>query len=388
MRARGMSQTDLAAAMGLSKSTMSRLMSGERKISAGELAVFASVLDVSVAELLGEAPVAARARSRQLALAARLSAGDVEDVRDVNVRDALARARELLELTDQLDRLVVAAPLTLAELPERPRSGRYVDQGTVLAKRVRTTLGLGDARIDDVSMLAAEQFGLAVAREPLSSDLLGLLITDEPTGRDGSGVAGAALALVNSDDTFGRQRFTVAHELGHLLFGDADVQFVDYRNATDLRETRANSFAAELLMPEGGVRATAAKLGAKPAGEADALAWAEQLVCDVATGFDSSVLSAIRRCNTLGYVDNAEKEQLKQRSAFQMLRATGHGDYEDAHGAGRNDIDPPQLLADKALYAYAEGLVGIGTLARLWKARDENVLRGQLAQAGWTQSFA
>lgn len=59
-----------------------------------------------------------------------------------------------------------------------------------------------------------------------------------------------------------RQRFTIAHELGHLLLHegrpltvDQAVLRVDLRNdvssmATDLQEIQANTFAAALLMPE------------------------------------------------------------------------------------------------------------------------------------------
>lgn len=375
----------------MSKSTMSRLMGGGRKISAGELAVLAHVLDVSVAELIGEVvssvPEPARveavvaAKSRPLALAARLG-GEGTDF-----EAAVGRARELLELTDQFDKLVAAPPLDLAEVPPCPTTDRYVDQGTWFAERVRESLGLGDACIEDVSLLAAERFGLAVAREPLPHDLLGLLVTDEPTGRDGAGASGATLVLVNSEDTYGRQRFTIAHELGHLLFGDADTRFFDLRKSKHWHETRANYFAAALLMPETGVRTAAEKLGPCPADEAAAHEWAEQLVCDVATKFHSSVQSAIYRANTLGFFADAETRRLTGQSAFDMLRRTGHDDYQDVHGIGKNDIDPPKLLADKALYAYAQGLVGIGALARLWKTDNETGLRVDLADAGWVQMF-
>lgn len=387
MRLRGMSQTELAREAGMSKSTMSRLMGGGRKISAGELAVLAHVLEVSVAELVGEVastvaePVAVPAKSRPLALAARL-AGE-----DTDFDAALSRATELLELTDQFDKLVASEPLDLAEFPTLPTTSRYVDQGTQLADRVRESLGLGDNCVDDVSVLAAERFGLAVAREPLPYALLGLLVTDEPTGRDGAGQSGATLVLVNSEDTYGRQRFTIAHELGHLLFGDANTRFFDLRKSTDWREQRANYFAASFLMPEGGVRAAAEKLGPRPSRDAQAHEWAEQLVCDVTTTFHSSVQSAIYRCNALSFFDRNESDRLVRQSAFDMLRRTGHGEYQDVHGIGKNDIDPPKLLADKALYAYAQGLVGIGALARLWKADDVAELRADLAEAGWVPTF-
>ncbi|WP_307830851.1 ImmA/IrrE family metallo-endopeptidase [Rhodococcus sp. KRD162] len=50
-----------------------------------------------------------------------------------------------------------------------------------------------------------------------------------------------------------RTRFTIAHELGHVMlawhFGDSEC-LLDKSNQTDPREVEANAFAAELLMPE------------------------------------------------------------------------------------------------------------------------------------------
>lgn len=65
---------------------------------------------------------------------------------------------------------------------------------------------------------------------------------------------------VNRDQARVRQRFTIAHELGHLLLHDHGQVYVDrgFRvrlrsgrsgEGTDLEEMDANRFAAELLMP-------------------------------------------------------------------------------------------------------------------------------------------
>lgn len=48
-----------------------------------------------------------------------------------------------------------------------------------------------------------------------------------------------------------RQRFTVAHELGHFALGheDAPRDIGNFQSSGDFRERQANKFAAELLMP-------------------------------------------------------------------------------------------------------------------------------------------
>ena len=65
---------------------------------------------------------------------------------------------------------------------------------------------------------------------------------------------GEKIIAVNKVDNTLRQRFTIAHELGHyfLHFNDIDEDgsFVSFRASRSARETEANNFAAELLMPE------------------------------------------------------------------------------------------------------------------------------------------
>lgn len=56
MRERGINQTTLGGRAGLSKTAMSRLMKGERRITAGERETIAYALGVPAASLLGEKP--------------------------------------------------------------------------------------------------------------------------------------------------------------------------------------------------------------------------------------------------------------------------------------------------------------------------------------------
>lgn len=62
---------------------------------------------------------------------------------------------------------------------------------------------------------------------------------------------GSKIIIVNPYDSLTRQRFTVAHELGHALLHNegvherSDVRLTSYRK----HEVEANKFAAALLMP-------------------------------------------------------------------------------------------------------------------------------------------
>jgi Zn-dependent peptidase ImmA (M78 family) len=104
-----------------------------------------------------------------------------------------------------------------------------------------------------------------VVREDLPSDVSGMLVP-LPLVQGNRKWA----IVVNKQDAPVRQRFTIAHELGHLLIhkyptphadGRLQVRFRDEKSAAGSvrEEIEANQFAAELLMPERYVRTWAKK---------------------------------------------------------------------------------------------------------------------------------
>ena len=90
---------------------------------------------------------------------------------------------------------------------------------------------------------------------------LGADVTYEAYDGDVSGMIyrydGHAVIGVNSTHAPTRQRFTVAHEIGHYVLHDGQPMFIDrfltrvnWRNGeSNTEEIEANQFAAELLMP-------------------------------------------------------------------------------------------------------------------------------------------
>src|SRR6266851_1759525 len=95
----------------------------------------------------------------------------------------------------------------------------------------------------------ARLLGADVRYEPFEGELSGMLFREK----------GRSVVGVNALHSRTRQRFTIAHELGHLLLHSDNDLFVDkhYRvrrdrrssEASDYAEIQANAFAAELLMP-------------------------------------------------------------------------------------------------------------------------------------------
>lgn len=92
--------------------------------------------------------------------------------------------------------------------------------------------------------LIANQNNIQISRAP-NKDFSGLLIRKEDK----------SLIGVNNNESPKRQRFTIAHELGHYFLHPNKNAFVDYRDnqkniKRGIKEIQANIFAAALLMPK------------------------------------------------------------------------------------------------------------------------------------------
>lgn len=134
----------------------------------------------------------------------------------------------------------------------------------------------------DVETIAHRE-GLRVVRRALETNTSGVLV------RNGD----AVVLGVNSSNHPLRQRFTIAHELGHYLLHEGRPLLVDSTvrinkrdnlssTATNSEEIQANAFAANLLMPSDMVFAAVA------ASPAPLLRNPEQLAVHLARQFDVS----------------------------------------------------------------------------------------------------
>lgn len=94
----------------------------------------------------------------------------------------------------------------------------------------------------------AEHFGISVVNNN-DADLLG----EKEYGCSMVGSDGRWTIVYKDSDTPGRVRFTLAHELGHILLGhEIEAGFGHYRRITPskpINETQADEFAARLLAP-------------------------------------------------------------------------------------------------------------------------------------------
>lgn len=119
--------------------------------------------------------------------------------------------------------------------------------------------GLMSAPVDLESV--AKRLGAQVVYDDLEDDVSGFLLREK----------GASTIAINKQHHPNRQRFTLAHECGHLflhaqegdrLWLDKTLFFRDGSKSGDhLSEIQANQFAAGLLMPEELLKASLGESG-------------------------------------------------------------------------------------------------------------------------------
>jgi len=216
--------------------------------------------------------------------------------------------------------------------------------GAKRARQIREELGLDPAApLDCVLTLVESDLGLPVVIAALPAGVAGCC------WRDGERV----VLWVNGTHRPVRQRFTLAHELGHLRCshdGAIPVEtFVTLGGkTTDSREVQANAFAAELLAPAAGV-ADIVK-GREPG--------LEQVV-RIAAMFGISSIAALYRLNTLGLTGAYEELAAaiangEHEATWERLSPAATGDAIAAIDAG----DLPRLspaLRDSALAGMVRG---------------------------------
>ncbi|HVB43099.1 MAG TPA: ImmA/IrrE family metallo-endopeptidase [Streptosporangiaceae bacterium] len=345
--ARGMTGEELGAALGLSRSQVSKVEHGTRRLDVSEVAAVADALDVSLAEVLGVE------RSGSLALAARVMTAPQSD-------DTLPSRRRLRQLLEADASLVSATGLregrptqsgldVLALIKDRgiPSGRAPWRDGEDLADLVRQGLGLGRAPIADVAELAERHFGLDVLAWPTGTAVSGLCAHGH----------GVAMVLISTSFPRGHQRFTAAHELAHHLLRDPREIVIDsnlYDNSNPM-EQRANAFAAALLMPASGLRDV---IAGRPIDET--------VLAELMRHFGASFSALLYRLasSSVRLLSARIRDVWLQKPTSSVLRAANDPAPGDLVVPDESRRIPPRLWR-AAQAGYQDGRVGIGTLAAL-----------------------
>jgi Zn-dependent peptidase ImmA (M78 family)/transcriptional regulator with XRE-family HTH domain len=361
--ARGMTGQQLGDALGLSRSQVSKIEHGTRRLEVGELAAVADALEISLGGVLGIE------RSGSLALAARVMAAPQGDdtlpsrrrMRQLLEAEAtLASAAGLPESRPTLSGQNVLALISKEGIP----SGRPPWQdGEALASLVRDGLGLGRAPVADTTDLAEQHFGLDVLAWPTGKGVSGLCAHGQ----------GVAMMLVSTAFPRGHQRFTAAHEMAHHLLHDPREVVVDsdlFDNGNPM-EQRANAFAAALLMPADGLRDVIAD---RPI---DAVVISE-LMRHFGVSFKALLYRLASR--STGLLTTQARDEWLQKQSSSVLRAANDPAPEELTRPDEAKRIPARLWR-AAQAGYQSGRIGIGTLAALADEPPEQLFT-RLAASG------
>lgn len=357
----GLTQRDVESASGVSQSMIHRIESGKRTTATLEdFDRLAQATGIGLEELLYGSAVEARVLA-----SARASGGT-----DAAARSAMRRGVELLMLDDRLD-AAVAGLRQVQRCPalEIPQTGSVQERGQAAAHAVRGALHLGDAPVTDLAEIIEALTGADVGAAPLPEGVSGICVTDPERA--------TSVILIDSTCVAERQRFSLAHELGHLLFGSSTCVEAVAADRTP-QEVLCDEFARNLLIPVSGVRSwLAASHGA--AGDQEI---GERAMALLARHFGASPEATRVQLDRMGLLHGLLKDS-PLPSGKRWAYRYGWGPQYDADQAAAMQPRAPRRILDRAMAAYRSGRLGIAALARL-QDRTVPELEKSLAEAGIT----
>ncbi|WP_028662825.1 ImmA/IrrE family metallo-endopeptidase [Saccharomonospora halophila] len=235
--------------------------------------------------------------------------------------------------------------------------------GRRAAERFRAEHNLGVQPLGDLVALIEQTTGIDVTVLDAGPDEHGLTMRDRTRGTVFIGVARTRKPM--------RQRSTLAHELGHVLFQDWVDQDAGNWSDRSPTETRADAFARHLLVPTEGLRAF---LGDRKLGTQSTLS-------NVVQHFLVSPQIAGIALHQAGYLDDAAKQESRGLTAPGLAARFGWSDqYRVLQGDSDQRRAPQQLLA-RATRGYAEGVLPVRAVANLRGVPLEDAQR-DLREAG------
>jgi Zn-dependent peptidase ImmA (M78 family) len=330
----GLTQTEFATRAGLDASKMSKSLSGVRRFSSLDLARIAQLGNVTVDWLLG-------ADAMEAAAAGRFTSAKTDAV-----DQAVGAAGGYARLRDDLVFLGYPQP-TLPSVGSAPK-GRLIDQGAQLAERARAlVLAAGADTTERYLVEVVEQvFGIDVGVVDLPAGFDGLAWRDDDV----------RLILMGTSQTPARQRFTLAHELAHVLAHDDQALHVDpditrLEPARKGSEMRANAFAASFLMPESAIPASAAR--------------SDQAFAELADQLSVSPETLAWRMFSLGLLPAGTRDSLRSMTALRAAQIAGTAGRFSEWLAVSARPRVPGLLARDSFQSYVDGSATLRPYAQL-----------------------
>lgn len=240
-------------------------------------------------------------------------------------------------------------------------------QAKKAAQEFRTAHGLGVQPLGDLVGIVERFTGYDVAVVDAEADEHGLTMFDPVRAHILIGVARTRHPM--------RQRSTLAHELGHVIFKDYldGLQGApgEGESSRPAEEIRADAFARHLLIPQEGLKAW---LGTEePASEVTLSRVVQRYLV-------SPAIAAIALRDT-GYINSDLTKKWQQISTGTLATKYGWRDYYLGLQEEADRVRAPQKLLARATRGYIEGVVSAQAIATL-RGIPEAELLAEFAEAG------
>jgi Zn-dependent peptidase ImmA (M78 family)/transcriptional regulator with XRE-family HTH domain len=274
-----------------------------------------------------------------------------DEVNAVAAIQSVAHYVELANALDEVNDATCSADVTAyaQELTNNPRVW-----GKKVAAAIRKGWGAQTGPLHELPALIESHTGILVALQSLPDDVDGIAVRDPQTGN--------ALIAVSTHCTWERQRFTIAHELGHILAGDQRVEAVT-GNGNSAIETRAHEFARNFLVPATDLRALSA----------DDSEWTAARVAKVAWEYQVSPTVVAIQLSRNGIAPDSVVQQASAMSADVWSYVGGWENDRAALVASAVTKRVPQTLSVRALLAWCDGSATTEVLARLHDIKPDDM---------------
>ena len=236
-------------------------------------------------------------------------------------------------------------------------------EGRAMAKSFRDRWRLGTQPLGDLVTIIEQLARIDVAVLEAGPDEHGLTMRDPARGTVFIGVARSRRPM--------RQRSTLAHELGHVLFEDWADGDADGRFERAPQESRADAFARHLLVPVDGLRDFLGPPGTT----------AQVHLSAVVQRFLVSPAIAAIALRDAGYVDERTKAEWRSLTTPQLAASYGWSDLYQALQTDSDQRRAPQRLLARAIRGYAEGVLAAQAIATL-RGVPVRVVEADLREAG------
>ncbi len=358
----GLTQDDVAAALGLTRQIIGYWEQGKRKPRTEQIFQLAALFRTSVAGLLSASSQAEHAAVQTAAMLYRRSSVQL----DHTARDGIASFVTFLDfyadLADKMGRSVTG--MTRSPFLPGEGYGEYAVDARRKASEVRHYLGLGQGPTADIDSVCAT-LGITVYRAYLGNDL-----TSTISGGFYNHPSVGFAIIINLDMTRGRRRFTAAHELAHALLHSANDAIVvsDTGRRGDQRETYADTFAGEFLMPEEGIRRALESLGTGPKVED------VEPVIHLHRMFNVSYITALVRLRQANIITTAALHKLRSQPPMRTAARMGYpvdSEWPLPHNSvlARFPLKFRSLLLD----ALAREVIGRSSTEQALKLTDDEI---------------